>query len=134
MNKFEHRKSNADFESAVKPFIIAMSVPEYRKACRILFVNKNLLTLSEEFGQIGIISCCGPQDDIKKITDLIISDSKTELALEFQKVFPELKRFIDPIISATVGVISVESESEKQSLFVAKIIEKFESENKMQVL
>lgn len=132
MKKIED--SNVEFEDVLKPLVNAMKVPQFRNACLVLFINKNFLNLSKDFGQIGIISCYGPLENIKDTIDFIKSNTQTELSLEVQKAFPKIRNFIDPIISATVGIFSVESESEKESLFVAKFIEKFESEEKMEKL
>ena len=128
------KDSNVEFEDALKPLVNAMKVPQFRNACLVLFINKNFLRLSKDFDHIGIISCYGPQENIEGTIELIKSNTKTELALEVQKAFPEIRKFIDPIISATMGIFSVEKESEKESLFVAKFIEKLESEEKMETL
>ena len=132
MNKIED--SNVEFEDVLKPLVNAMKVPQFRNACLVLFINKNFLNLSKDFGQIGIISCYGPQENIEGTIEFLKSNTQTELALEVQKAFPEIRKFIDPIISATMGIFSVESESEKESLFVAKFIEKLESEEKIEKL
>ena len=132
MKKIED--SNVEFEDVLKPLVNAMKVPQFRNACLVLFINKNFLNLSKDFGQIGIISCYGPQENIEGTIEFLKSNTQTELALEVQKAYPEIRKFIDPIISATMGIFSVESESEKESLFVAKFIEKLESEEKMDKL
>ena len=128
-------KSNIEFEPTVKPFVTAMSVPAYREICRILFLNGNLLHFSREFGQIGVVSCFGPQDRLDEAVNFILSNAQSELLSTAQSAYSDLyKIFIEPVIFASIGIISVENESERQSLFIAKLIEKLGPEENIQGL
>ena len=123
--------SNTVYEDAVKPLVTAMKVPEYREACRILFVNCNLLTFSKELGQLGVVSCSGPQTRIKETLAVISSDSQTGLAVTARQALPRLYgTIVDTAALSAPQMASAESEADREAAFVSAFMQRVASGKK----
>ena len=123
-------KSDADLETTVGPLVAAMKVSRLCDACRILFVSGESLTLSAELEQIGIVALEGVEVDNVEGADLLVSQSQLQLTKIAQEVLPKLlQRLFEPIVEATVGVASIQNEEERKAIFVAKIVERVQSQD-----
>ncbi len=109
----------------------AIKVPRLCDACRILFVSGESLVLSAELEQTGIVALKVVEEGNVEGADLLISQSQLQLLKIGQEALPRLLRtFYDPISEAAVSVASTQNEEERQSIFVAKIVEKVKSQEK----
>ena len=128
-------RSDIDREEAVKPLINAFKVPKLSEACRILFVNGDSLALSLEFGQTGLVSLQGATQGNIEGSDLLIAESETQLIAIIQQALPQfIEKLTGPIVSAAVGIASVKDESQRQSVFTAKIVSTISDEQEKQGL
>lgn len=118
-------RSDLDLEGVVKPLVAALKVPKLSDACRILFVNGDLLTLSAELEQVGIVALQGSKEGNIEGADLVVSQSQIQLIKIIQEVLPQLiQEYAEPIVSASVSVATIQNEEERQSVLAAKIVEK----------
>lgn len=122
-------KSDANLESVMQPLVAAFKVPKLSDACRVLFVNGDALTLSAELEQMGIVALQGVQGGNIEGADLVISESQIQLIKVIQGVLPQfLEKFMEPIVSASVSIASIQDEKEKQSILAAMIVGKVKGE------
>jgi len=118
-------KSDTDLEDAVQGLVAAIRVPKRCNACRILFVGGESLVLSAELEQIGIVGLEVAEEGNVEGADFLVSQSQLQLLKIGQEVLPKfLHMFYDHICEAAVGLASIQNEEERQSIFVAKIVEK----------
>ena len=128
-------RSDMDREEAVKPSVNAFKVSKLSDACRILFVNGDSLALSTEFGQVGLVSLQGAVQGNLEGSDLLIAESGSQLISIIQQALPKfIQKLTEPIVSAAVGIASVEDESQRQSIFTAKIVSTISDEQDKQEL
>lgn len=126
-------KSDTDLEEAVKPLVAALKVPKLSDACRILFVNGDSLSLSADFGQIGLVSLQGSAQGNLEGSDLLVAESQAQLLTIIQQVLPQLiQKFMEPIVAASIGIASIQDENQRESVFTARVVQTVKTQQENQ--
>jgi hypothetical protein len=133
MSRIRIVRSDVDREEAVKPLVNAFKVPRLSGACRILFVNGDSLSLSTEFSQIGLVLLQGSAHGNPQGGDLLVAESQGQLITILQHALPQfLQKFTEPIVSASLGIASIQDEKLRESIFTAKIVETVKTQQESQ--
>ncbi len=127
-------RSNVGLEAGIKPLLAALKIQKLSDACGILFVSGDALSLSTPLEQIGIVTLLGLREGNIEGADLIMSESQLQLMSIGKQIVPRMiHNFGDSVVSASVEIASIQNEEERQSVMMAKIMDKARSESTKQL-